>query len=349
MPAAISIRCNAPWKKKNKHVIGDRLPLALEAVTLPGAGPIAVLHPATDADLSALPKDRVHIVSPLVTVCDAFAARGYDTSPELPDARFSVSVVCLTRARAEAQALIARAMAATDDLLIVDGQKTDGADSMLRAMRARADIHCPIAKAHGKIFWCGPSDAFAGWAAGPELHAGGFWTSPGVFSADGVDPASALLVEVLPEAMVGTVADLGAGWGYLSAHILTRDVAAVHLVEAHDMALQCARHNVTDPRAVFHWADATTWSPPQKVDAVVMNPPFHASRTADPNLGRAFIANAARILKPHGALWMVANRHLPYEDALASHFAKTVDLEGDARFKLVRAERPRSKVASKRG
>ncbi|WP_299613076.1 methyltransferase [uncultured Tateyamaria sp.] len=323
-------------------MIGDRLPLALNAMDALGDGPVAVLHPAEDADLSSLPKDRVHIVSPLVTVCTQFEQRGYTVSPELPkDTRFATSIVCLTRARAEAQALVAAAMAQTDGPVIVDGQKTDGADSMLKALRKRVEVSAPISKAHGKIYWTAGGADFADWACGPELHPGGFWTAPGVFSADGVDPASALLVEALPQVMVGTVADLGAGWGYLSAHLLTRDVKAVHLVEAHDMALQCARHNITDDRAQFHWADATTWTPPEKVDAVVMNPPFHISRSADPSLGRAFIANAARILKPHGALWMVANRHLPYEDALASHFTKVVDLDGDARFKLVRAERPK--------
>ncbi|WP_299652236.1 class I SAM-dependent methyltransferase [uncultured Tateyamaria sp.] len=323
-------------------MIGDRLPLALDAMDALGDGPVAVLHPAEDADLSSLPKDCVHIVSPLVTVCTQFEQRGYIVSPELPkDTRFATSIVCLTRARAEAQALVAAAMAQTDGPVIVDGQKTDGADSMLKALRKRAEVSAPISKSHGKIYWTAGGADFADWARGPELHEGGFWTAPGVFSADGVDPASALLVEALPEVMVGTIADLGAGWGYLSAHLLTRDVKAVHLVEAHDMALQCARHNITDDRALFHWADATSWTPPEKVDAVVMNPPFHKSRSADPSLGRSFIANAARILKPHGALWMVANRHLPYEDALASHFTKVVDLDGDARFKLVRAERPK--------
>jgi 16S rRNA (guanine1207-N2)-methyltransferase len=227
--------------------------------------------------------------------------------------------------------------------VIVDGQKTDGADSMLKALRARVDVSAPISKAHGKIYWADGGADFSDWAKGPTLQPGGFWTAPGVFSADGVDPASELLAQTLPKVMVGTVADLGAGWGYLSAHILTRDVKAVHLVEAHDMALQCARHNVTDPRAQFHWADATTWTPPELVDAVVMNPPFHAGRVADPSLGRAFIAAAARVLKPHGALWMVANRHLPYEEALEHAFVKVVDLDGDARFKLVRAERPKRK------
>ncbi|MEL6451683.1 MAG: methyltransferase [Pseudomonadota bacterium] len=325
--------------------MGDRLPLALEAVPLPGDGPIAVINPARGADLSALPQHRVRIVSPLATVCSDFAALGYATAPELDgQARFAAVVLCLTRAKVEAQAMIAAAMARTDGPVIVDGLKTDGADSMLKAMRGRMDVGGPISKAHGKVFWTtGGAADLSDWAQGPALHPGGFWTAPGVFSADGVDPGSALLAAVLPEAMVGRVADLGAGWGYLSAHVLARDVAAVHLVEAHDMALQCARHNVTDPRAQFHWADATTWTPPDPVDAVVMNPPFHTSRAPDPALGRAFIANAARILRPHGALWMVANRHLPYEDTLAAHFTKVVDLDGDARFKLVRAERPKRK------
>ena len=323
-------------------MIRDRLPLALEVVELAGDSVIAVLHPAIDADISALPQDRVLVVSPLATVCNAFSVRGYDVVPEIPaDARFGTSILCLTRARAEAQALMATAMQRTDGLVIVDGQKTDGCDSMLKALRARTDVSAPISKAHGKIYWTEGGADLGDWAAGPALHPGGFWTAPGVFSADGVDPASEMLAAALPEVMVGTVADLGAGWGYLSAHVLPRDVKAVHLVENHDMAPQCARHNVTDPRAQFHWADVTVWSPDDKVDAVVMNPPFHTGRAADPSLGRAFIQAAARVLKPHGALWMVANRHLPYEDTLTSSFAKVVDLDGDARFKLVRAERPK--------
>jgi 16S rRNA (guanine1207-N2)-methyltransferase len=128
--------------------------LALDAVTLPGDGRIAVLQPAQDADLSALPPARVLVVSPMATVCAGFAARGYEVLPSLPgDMRFSASIVCLTRARIEAQALIAAAMAQTDGLVIVDGQKTDGADSMLRTMRGRTSVSAPVSKAHGKIYW----------------------------------------------------------------------------------------------------------------------------------------------------------------------------------------------------
>ena len=38
----------------------------------------------------------------------------------------------------------------------------------------------------------------------------------GIFSADHIDPGSALLAEHLPKNLRGRVADLGAGWGFLS-------------------------------------------------------------------------------------------------------------------------------------
>jgi 16S rRNA (guanine1207-N2)-methyltransferase len=149
------------------------------------------------------------------------------------------------------------------------------------------------------------------------------------------------LADALPEKLGKQVADLGAGWGFLSAHVATHEgVEAIHLVEAGHMALECARRNVTDPRAHFHWADATAWQAPGKMDAIVMNPPFHSARAADPALGQAFVAAAARLLAPNGQLWMVANRHLPYEVTLQSYFVKSMEIGSDNRFKLFHASRP---------
>jgi 16S rRNA (guanine1207-N2)-methyltransferase len=46
-------------------------------------------------------------------------------------------------------------------------------------------------------------------------------------------------------------------------------------------------------------------------------------------LGVAFIETAARMLSKRGVCWLVANRHLPYEAALAKAFG-TVTVKGDA-------------------
>lgn len=329
-----------------------RLALALDAgLALPDVGGALVLHVPSSAELAPFDPARTTVVHPFKPEHDIWQGRGFTAVPGVPkDQRFDLSLVAATRSKVEAYALIAAAASATDGVVVVDGQKTDGIDSLLKAVRARVDVGGVISKAHGKLFWfVSPSeDVFDDWHAGPERTAGGFWTAPGVFSADGIDPASALLVDVLPDELKGQGADLGAGWGFLTAHILVREgVEAVECVEAHHMALACAEHNVTDPRAQFHWADATKWKPETALDFVVTNPPFHTSRAADPALGQAFVKAAARALKPGGRVWMVANRHLPYEAVLTESFAKVVDLGGDARFKLFFAERPKRGAAPK--
>jgi 16S rRNA (guanine1207-N2)-methyltransferase len=326
-------------------VIDTRLALALSAgaLHLPEAGTIAVVQPPPEARLDALPKARTHIVEGFRPRHDLWRARGFDcgVAPRPP---YAAVIVCLPRAKAEARALIAEAMALTTGPVVVDGQKTDGVDSILKDMRRRVTVSAPISKAHGKLFVCdapAPGD-FEDWRAEPTLTAGGFWTAPGVFSADGIDPASALLAAALPASLGRQVGDFGAGWGFLSAHVLTRpDVEACHLVEADHMALECARRNVSDPRAQFHWADATAWEPTARLDTVLMNPPFHTGRAADPALGQAFVAAAARALAPQGQLWMVANRHLPYEQAVREAFANVFEVGDDARFKLLHATRPK--------
>lgn len=325
-------------------MIDSRLPLALDGGGLewPAEGRIAVFGPSADVDLDGIPKDRAEIIHDFYPAHAAWAARGYQVSVDSSE-RCAAAVVCLPRAKHEARALIAQACKLSEGVVVIDGQKTDGIEGILKAMRARVSVHGPVTKAHGKLFWIDApvADNFADWAAGPELTEGGFWTAPGVFSADGVDLASALLADALPEKLGKHVCDLGAGWGFLSAHALTREgVEAVHLVEAGHTALECARRNVTDPRAHFHWADGTTWEPGHKLDTVVMNPPFHVGRAAEPQIGQAFVASAARLLSPAGHLWMVANRHLPYEAELKTRFIQVEEIGGDGRFKLFHASRP---------
>lgn len=342
MPAATSTRCNAQWKK-NSLATATRLTLALAdgVVTLPEAGRIAVFTPRADTDLSALPMERVQVITPLKPDHDYFAGLGYDCAV-VPEGRYSAAILCLPRAKARARAALAEAASVTDGSVTVDGLKTDGIESVLRDCRRRVTVSAPLSKAHGKIFSFDAGPEFADWAAtAPQDIAGGFVTAPGVFSADGIDPASEFLANSLPPKLGAHVIDLGAGWGYLSARALERDsILRLDLVEADHAALACARRNVPDARAQFHWADATRWQPEARADAVIMNPPFHESRAADPDLGRAFIRAAAGMLKPSGMLWMVANRHLPYETTLAQCFASVTETAGDTRFKILNASRP---------
>lgn len=272
----------------------------------------------------------------------ALSARGWRVAPEV-EGVFDLALLMLPRAKAAARAAIADAAGRlpAGAALWIDGQKTDGVDSILREVRALAPVDEVHSKAHGKIFRVTlPQGDWlpAGWAAQPAEAAPGFQTLPGVFSADGVDPGSAMLAAHLPAKMPTRVVDLGAGWGWLSAQILPRPgLEQLHLVEADHAALQMARVNLSDPRIRFHWADARDFALPEPVNGVVMNPPFHEGRQADPKLGAAFIATAARLLTGAGRLWMVANRHLPYEAVLSQYFGQVHEIAGDTRFKVIEA------------
>lgn len=316
--------------------------LALAPEPMPVSARVAAFGPRAGADLTAL-GPRVEVISSFRPEVEAYAALGYLTRRR-PEGRYGLSLVCLPRSRAAARDLVAQAVAVTDGPVLVDGQKTDGIEAMLRDCRARAEVGDPVSKAHGKLFRLEGVDpaALSDWQAAPRRLPSGFVTRPGVFSADGPDPGSQLLAAALPARLPARLADLGAGWGWLAAQVLAREgVEELHLVEADAEALDCARVNVADPRVRFHWADATRFAPTVPLDAVVMNPPFHAGRAVDSALGTAFIAAAARMLGPQGQLWMVANRHLPYEAALAARFRETSELPGSPAFKLLHARAPR--------
>jgi 16S rRNA (guanine1207-N2)-methyltransferase len=173
----------------------------------------------------------------------------------------------------------------------------------------------------------------------------GFTTTAGIFSADGIDPGSAFLAAHLPAHLRGRVADLGAGWGYLSHEILHRcpGVERIDLYEADARALACARGNVRPTghtAAGFKWHDVTA-GVPDGYDAVVMNPPFHTGRATDVDLGRAFIRSAVAALKRGGKLLLVANRQLPYEAVLTDAGMAWRNAGENPTYKLLVAEKRR--------
>lgn len=182
-------------------------------------------------------------------------------------------------------------------------------------------------------------DLSAAIAAGaPRFDAAqGLWTQPGVFSWDRPDPGTAALLAALPP-LGGGGADLGCGLGVLAAAVLASErVTEIHLVDLDRRCVDCARRNVEDRRARFYWADARVGPDLRDLDFVVMNPPFHDQGSEDRALGLAFIRRAHAVLRKGGALWLVANRHLPYETTLSELFGR-VTPRGEAHgFKVYEA------------
>ncbi len=163
-------------------------------------------------------------------------------------------------------------------------------------------------------------------------------TRPGVFSWNRADAGSRFLLRHLPVGIGGEVADFGCGIGYLSAHVLHKNIgpSALHMIDADARALNLARMNV--PKAVHYWADlARPVNGLPALDAIIMNPPFHTGKLTEAALGQAFIRTAAHHLKKGGRLFMVANAHLPYEKTLEGFFARVQKNAEDGGFKVLTA------------
>lgn len=316
----------------------------------PVTGSILILRPMEPAILRSV-EAELACWQPFRPTYDQLVQFGAQMVEDIAG-HYPAAIVCATRSRAETLGLIVKAWDAVADggWIAFTGQKTDGVDATIKRIRGSLAIGEVIAKGHGKLVvfqreGARPA-AFDEWAkaAAPSQIEDGFQTAPGLFSADSVDPGSRLLAEAVVPLLKGRVADLGAGWGWLSAQAAANPaITQIDLYEAEGAALTLARANVTDPRAAFHWADVTTLGKTAtRYDTIISNPPFHKGRDGDPGLGAQFIAAAAKMLAPGGTAYFVANRHLPYEQAFNSQYNWWEEMEGNGRFKLIRARRPKS-------
>jgi 16S rRNA (guanine1207-N2)-methyltransferase len=274
-----------------------------------------------------------------------------------PGQKFPLVMILPPRQRDEARALFARAAAHVEPggVIVASMANDEGARSGESDFRRLFGSTQVMSKHHCRVFWSTIEVAstdpsllaeWQGLDAPRAIAEGGFHSRPGLFAWNRVDPASALLAAQLPSSLSGRVADLGAGYGYLACEALRRcpGIQAIDLFEAESRALEPARINIetalkrldNKAEASVLWHDVTTGLP-RRYDAIISNPPFHLGRADQPELGQAFISAAANALNPLGSLWLVANRHLPYEATLRARFNRVESVALKDGFKVFEA------------
>jgi 16S rRNA (guanine1207-N2)-methyltransferase len=352
----------APADRADPALATLMLPFAEGLLDWPADGRVLFLHARAGAALHGIGGPEWQAVQPFKPDADRLSRIGMPVLPEPAPAGSHALVLLLPpRQRTEARASMARALGLAEPggVVVASLANNEGARSaeadlarLAGAVESRSGNKC-------RVFWvrvrAAAIDAalLEEWAAGdrPRPLAGeGLLGRPGVFSWDRIDPASRLLGDCLPPDLAGRGADLGAGAGYLALRVLAScpGVTALDLYEADARALDLARANLAHGRVAsapvplaFHWHDVTT-GVPRRHDFVVCNPPFHDRRSGNPALGQAFIGAAAGALLADGRLWLVANRHLPYEATLARHFGAVRKIAEQDGFKVFEAREPRS-------
>jgi 16S rRNA (guanine1207-N2)-methyltransferase len=295
----------------------------------PAGGSVVVYRALPGPYLQRFPGREIQCQQTCKPPADALARFGFDAAAE-PAGPADLCIVFATKHKEETLYHFARSAELLDEggTLIASAANDLGAASLERrcaelmgGVETYSKHKCRVFRARkdsGRL----DHELLESWRRAGELQMvpdTGLLSRPGVFSWKTIDPGSRLLAGHLPVNLAGRGADLGAGCGYLSRELLVRSrgIGELHLFEAELKALRAAELNLANLAAGaalhFHWADVTAGLPVDRLDFVVMNPPFHSGRSADPDLGRAFIRSALAALKPDGRLYLVANRHLPYE------------------------------------
>ncbi|MCE7033055.1 class I SAM-dependent methyltransferase [Lysobacter sp. GX 14042] len=337
------------------------LPFERGELAWPVEGGAAFLHARAGAALSRHALPGLVCEQDFRPEAEALERAGLPLAAGHDGQRHPLVLVLPPRQREQARALYARALdrVAPGGRVLACAANNEGARSAEDDLRRLAGPLSTLSKNKARVFWTRPLrlaeaadrvdhtllDAWRELDAPRPVAGGRFRSRPGVFAWDRIDPASALLAAHLPATLAGRAADLGAGFGYLAVELLERcpRITALDLYEADARALELARDNLAPfaGRAAlgFHWHDVTAGLP-ERYEVIISNPPFHAQGRAErPDIGRAFIAAAAAALQPGGSLWLVANRHLPYEAALGSGFAQVETVAQQGGFKVVHARR----------
>ena len=328
---------------------------ALETLMLAFAADEGIAAPERALFIGAEPhlalKDWPELIGwqPLKPRAAAWERAGFLRSEDLPDGKWPVVLVLPGKSRDEALAWFAAARERLEPggRLVVAMPNTAGAGRFEKELAKATGNIFSLQKHKCRAFHATEDGSwneslFAEWRTlGERREISGFTVEAGIFSSDHIDPGSQLLADHLPAHLHGHVADLGAGWGFLSAALLQRcpNISRLDLFEADARALACARINLAgNAREIgFHWHDVTTGLP-GIYDAIVMNPPFHTGQATDVDLGRAFLKVAAVSLKRGGKLLLVANRQLPYEAALQASGLAWRKIAEDRIYKILSAD-----------
>ncbi len=279
--------------------------------------------------------------------------RGFNVHPVLPAAitQLDLCIIFTGKFRAFNESMVERAKSLTRPrgTILIVGEKKSGINSLRKRIKSQGITIDSLSKYHSLVFWFAnqhPQNSKQAASVSSEFEQNHqkFRTGPGLFSSEKIDQGSAMLINYFDN-ISGHVADLGAGWGYLSWELCrkTNGVKGLDLYESEYHGIEASKNNLRQFGHRFpiqyYWTDICNEQINTRYDQIIMNPPFHQDLALRHDLGQQFIKKAAEILKPQGKLLMVANQHLAYEKLMSQHFSRSKILVSANGFKVISARK----------
>ncbi|EJN5492595.1 16S rRNA (guanine(1207)-N(2))-methyltransferase RsmC [Salmonella enterica] len=163
-------------------------------------------------------------------------------------------------------------------------------------------------------------------------------TLPGVFSRDGLDVGSQLLLSTLTPHTKGKVLDVGCGAGVLSAALASHSPKVrLTLCDVSAPAVEASRATLAANGLEGEVFASNVFSEVKgRFDMIISNPPFHDGMQTSLDAAQTLIRGAVRHLNSGGELRIVANAFLPYPKILDETFGFHEVIAQTGRFKVYR-------------
>ncbi|MFP1722980.1 16S rRNA (guanine(1207)-N(2))-methyltransferase RsmC [Lonsdalea quercina] len=164
-------------------------------------------------------------------------------------------------------------------------------------------------------------------------------TLPGVFSRDGLDNGSQLLLGTLEPHSKGKVLDIACGAGVLAVAFAQRaPKIRLTLSDVNAAALEASRATLARNELEGAVIASNVYSDVAgRFDMIISNPPFHDGMQTSLHAAEALIRGAAAHLNIGGKLRIVANAFLPYPALLDETFGSHEVLAQNGRFRVYQA------------
>lgn len=167
---------------------------------------------------------------------------------------------------------------------------------------------------------------------------------PFVFADGKLDEGTRLLLDALEVFPDDIALDIGCGAGFLGLYIAgIATKGHVTMVDVSLAAVAVAQRRITESgltNILVLPSDGAQAVLQERFDLVVTNPPFHRGGIQTTDTAERFIREAARVLRPQGRFYLVANRFLKYEPTLRTYFRQLDEVGGNTRYKVLLATSP---------